>query len=75
MIPSTETLSQVAQINADRDARAADKNATQLLNWQLRHFRDVVSCPVPTNPPEWPAKRISIDAPVKVTRLPVRSRG
>lgn len=74
MIPSTEDLSTVAQANAARDAELGAMNADRLESWQRRYPHDVVEVPVTVNPPEWPARRVSIDPPATVTRLRVRGR-
>lgn len=69
-IPSTETLSQVAQIVGARDVEITDRNAARLLNWQRRLFRDPVYVPVAIEPPKWPAFRSSfIEAASNITPI------
>lgn len=68
-----EMKSQVARFTAERQSEQSALNALRLADWQARYPRDVVSVPVPVNPPEWPCKRISLEIPAKVTRL--RARG
>ena len=70
---SLEMQSQVAQLSASRDAEQDAENAKRLAEWRGRCFRDPVFVPAPVSPPEWPARRISIDPPSKVTRLKVRA--
>lgn len=68
-ILDTETASNVAQMVAARQSECAAMNAERLENWQRRLFRDPVTVPAPVNPPEWPAKRVSIRPVINVTRL------
>lgn len=71
---STEDLSTVAQANAARDAELGSINAERLASWQRRYPHDLVEVPQPVNPPEWPARRVSIDPPATVTRLRTRAQ-
>lgn len=75
MIYTTEMQSQVSQLCAGREAEAPAINADRLDAWKARYPHDVVEIPETKEPPKWPAKRVSIDPPAHITRLPVRARG
>lgn len=68
-ILDTETASIVAQAVAARESECAAMNAERLDNWKRRAFRDPVPVPARVNPPKWPALRVSVDGPGKVTKL------
>jgi hypothetical protein len=70
MIPDLAHLSQVAQLEAARQAESASMNADRLDAWQRRYPYDVVEVPLPTEPPKWPALRSSIAVdPANVTPI------
>lgn len=71
---SHEDASTIAQVWAARDSEAPARNSERLENWLRRCFRDAVRAPEPKEPSQWPAKRVSIEAPTNVTKLPNKGR-
>lgn len=69
MIVSTETLSNVAQLNAARDAELADANSVRMESWARRYPHDLVEVPACTTAPSWPAVRSSIPKANNITKL------
>lgn len=74
MIVTTETLSQIAQMTAAREAEAADANAVRFESWKRRYPYDLVSVPPITAPPSWPATRSSIPKSQNVTNIKAKAR-
>jgi hypothetical protein len=70
MIASTESMSQVGQFLAARDAEIDGRNADRLDVWQRRYPHDVVPVPQASQPPLWPVSRSSMAAKGNVTILP-----
>lgn len=73
MVETSEMLSQQAQMLAARESEHAAMNAVRLATWKAKYWHRCVEVPEPRDPPKWPAMRVSISKPGKVTRLPVRA--
>lgn len=78
MIPSTETLSQVAQLEAAREAEAADANVVRLDIWRRKYPYDVVEVPEAKEVAVWPSRRVEAAPPLTggkatVTKITARA--
>jgi hypothetical protein len=74
MIAETEILSAIAQHWAAREAEASAFNHERMEAWARRYPYDLVPVPEPSQPPEWPCKRVAIESPATVTKLISKGR-